>query len=393
MKTSKKTLGITFIMLVLTLTMLSFASAEFKACFTKGDKYTYCTNQDKITLSNCNSKYCTCQYTLCTPCFKSYDPVRECYVGGNSAVCLKMPTDCSGDVPGGGVVSDGEPPELKILNPLNNSIQNSRRIDLKLTLNEIAEIQYRDLNKPGSISWMRICPKCPVSTSSNPYSKSITFKEGQNSLLFKATDLNGNPTEVEVNFFVDSIKPTLSTALPRANSFADGSFEIKFRELNPKRVTLYYGTDKTNLDLSKCTYASNQYLCTIDVNLNKYTGQTIGYYFEVEDIAGTSVSSRSTQIKVDTKPPVLNNPDSFFKIVNKRYIEFNLSISEDNLYRITSKNTLNPRSPTTTLCTKLTNGYCYKKVAFTKGDYSLSIEISDKAGNIIAVPATFTIDY
>lgn len=368
-----------FGIIIINISFVSAVDGYFNKCFQPGEKYTYCGTPERT---------CDVKSGFCMACV-SYNAEKKCYSNHNPSSCK---SGCSDESSGSPIELDVTPPQFQITSPIKNTIYNSRRIDLKLTLNEIADIQYRDLNK-STISWTRVCSKCPVSTSSNPYLKSITFKEGQNNLLFKAVDGRGNPTEVEVNFFVDSVKPTLSTALPRANSFADGSFQIKFRELNPKRVTLHYGTDKANLDLSKCTYASNQYLCTIDVNLNKYTGQTIGYYFEVEDIAGTAVSSRSTQIKVDTKSPVLNNPDSFFKIVNKRYVEFNLSINEDNLYKVTSKNTLNPRSPTTTLCTKLTNGYCYKKVAFTKGDYSLSIEISDKAGNIIAVPATFTIDY
>jgi hypothetical protein len=79
--------------------------------------------------------------------------------------------------------------------------------------------------------------------------------------------------------------------------------------------------------------------------------------------------------------------------VNGRYVEFNLSIDEANFYKVTSVNTLNPKALPSTICTRLTNGYCYKKQSFTKGNYSLSIQISDKAGHSIAIPATFKISY
>ncbi|MCX6750835.1 MAG: hypothetical protein NTZ83_05235, partial [Candidatus Pacearchaeota archaeon] len=66
---------------------------------------------------------------------------------------------------------------------------------------------------------------------------------------------------------------------------------------------------------------------------------------------------------------------------------------EPNLYKVTSMNTLSPRATPSTMCTRLTNGYCYKKQSFTKGNYSLSIQISDKAGHSIALPANFKITY
>lgn len=393
MKTNNKNkaaLMLGILMLGIFVISINFASAEYKACFTKGDRYTYCTNQDEINLPYCNSAYCVCQRTLCTPCFKSYDPVRNCYVGGNSAVCLKMPTNCSSGSTGGGMDLDVTPPEFIIKSPVKDTIYNSRKVYLDFSLNEVADVYYRDLTK-STVSWTRICSKCPASQTS--YAKQITFKEGNNNLMFKAVDLRGNTAYENMSFFVDSIKPRTYTTYPRSNSFADGNFEVQFKEANPKKATLHYGTDKATLDLNKCTYAVGKQICEIDVDLKKYSGQTIGYYFEIEDIAGNKYSSRNTLVKVDTTAPVLNNPNSFFKIVNNRYVEFNLSIDEENLYKVTSRNTLNPRASPTTMCTRLTNGYCYKKQSFAKGDYSLSIEISDKAGHVIAVPATFTINY
>lgn len=386
----KALLMLGILMLGIFVISINFVSAEYKACFTKGDKYTYCTNQDEIDLPYCNSAYCICERTQCNPCFKSYDPINKCYVGGNSAVCLKMPTNCSSNSTGGGMELDVTPPQLIIKSPIKNTIYNSKKLYLNFSLNEVADVYYRDLNK-STVSWTRICTQCIA--SQNSYAKQITFKEGNNTLMFKAVDGRGNTAYSNISFFTDSVFPRTYTTYPKANSFADGNFEVQFKEVNPKKLTLYYGSDKTTLDLKKCNYAMGKQICEIDVDLKKYHGQTIGYYFEVEDIAGNKYSSRNTLVKVDTKAPVVNNPNSFFKITNNRYVEFNISVNEENLYKITSTNMNNPRASATTMCTRLTNGYCYKKQSFTKGNYSLSIEISDKAGHIIAVPATFTINY
>jgi len=191
---------------------------------------------------------------------------------------------------------------------------------------------------------------------------------------------------------VDSIKPRIYRTDPRANTFADGTFAVQFKEINPEDLTLHYGTDTKKLDLNDCYESLSKVVCEVSVNLDKYNGQTIPYYFEIEDIAGNRYSSRSTNVKVDTKFPVVKNPSSFFK-VNGRYVEFNISIDEPNLYKVTSVKPIGTRTSTTTLCTRLTNGYCYKKQSFTAGDYDLSIQITDKAGHSIALPAEFTITY
>jgi hypothetical protein len=263
---------------------------------------------------------------------------------------------------------------------------------LNFALDEVADVYYRDLNRVTStISWVRVCSKCQPGKVS--YANIRSFKEGNNSLMFKAVDLQGNEAFVNMNFFVDSIKPRTYSTYPRSNSFADGVFEVQFKELKPKKATLYYGNDKANVDLSKCYYAVSKENCEVEVDLKKYNGQKIMYRFEVEDIAGNKYSSRNTTVNVDTKAPVVNNPSSFYKIVNNRYVEFNISITEDNLYKVTSLNMNSLRPTQITMCSRLTNDYCYKKQAFTKGDYELSIQITDKAGHSIAIPAKFTIDY
>ncbi len=362
---------------VISINFVSAVEGYFNKCFQPGEKYTYCGTSERT---------CDVRTGFCMACV-SYNAEKNCYSNHNPTLCK---SGCSDEGSGSPIELDVTPPQFQVSSPVKNIIYNSRKIYLNFSLNEVADVYYRDLNK-STVSWTRICSKCLASQTS--YAKPVTFKEGNNSLMFKAVDGRGNTAYSNLSFFVDSVKPRTYTTYPKSNSFADGNFEVQFKEANPKKATLYYGADKAVLDLKKCTYAMGKQICEIDVDLNKYHGQTIGYYFEVEDIAGNKYSSRNTLVKVDTKAPVINNPTSFFKITNNRYVEFNISVNEENLYKITSTNMNNPRASATTMCTKLTNGYCYKKQSFTKGNYSLSIEISDKAGHVIAVPATFTINY
>ncbi len=366
-------------MIFLGVVLINIVSAEFWACFEQGEIINYCNDYK-------DSDVYTGSYPLCMSVYREAD---NCYVHGVWTKCNALdPADCSHN--GGGPANlDLTPPVLKILSPLNDTISSTRKLYLNFSLDEVATVYYRDLNKPTS-TWTKICDKCSAGDPS--YAKLRTFAEGENNLMFRAVDLMNNPSYVSVNFFVDSIKPRIYRTDPRANTFADGTFAVQFKEINPEDLTLHYGTDTKKLDLNDCYESLSKMVCEVSVNLDKYNGQTIPYYFEIEDIAGNRYSSRSTNVKVDTKFPVVKNPSSFFK-VNGRYVEFNISIDEPNLYKVTSVKPIGTRTSTTTLCTRLTNGYCYKKQSFTAGDYDLSIQITDKAGHSIAIPAEFTISY
>lgn len=341
--------------------LMTFASAEFWACFNPGDRINYCNNYKPSET-----------YTGSYPrCMSVYRPADNCYVHGVLAHCNLLPPTCSGNGGGGNTTFDLTPPVLKILAPLNTTISPSKKLFLNFSLDEVATVYYKDLNK-GTATWIKVCEKCSVGDPT--YKKLRTFSEGENNLMFKAVDVVNNAGYVNIKFFIDSTKPRIYTTEPRANEFADGTFTVQFKELNPKKLTLHYGTDTANLDLSKCYDSMGKKNCESDVDLNKYDGQTIGYFFEIEDIAGNKYSSSSIPVKVDTKPPVVKNPSSFFK-VNGRYVEFNLSIDEANFYKVTSLNTLNPKAISSTICTRLTKGYCYKKQSFSSGTYSLSIQI------------------
>jgi hypothetical protein len=379
-KTSIMFLG----MILLGIFLITFASAaNFWACFERGQIIHYCNNVNTGLPYRPDRTY-NSDYPICMSDHSK--PAENCYVQGYP--CHDAPV-CSGSGNNGTTNFDLTPPVFHILSPLNATISPSKKLFLNFSLNEVASVYYKNLNKSSS-TWTKVCDKCSAGNPS--YAKLRSFAEGKNNLMFKAVDVVDNEAYISVNFFIDSIDPKIYITEPKSNTFADGTFTVQFKELNPKKLTLHYGTDSANVDLNKCYDSMGKKNCDIDVNLNKYDGQTIQYYFEIEDIAGNTYKSRATNVKVDTKFPVLNNPSSFYK-VNGRYVEFNLSITEANFYKATSLNTLNSRAIPSTLCTRLTNGYCYKKLSLTKGAYSLSIQIFDKAGHSIAVPANFNINY
>ena len=383
-KMNRKILLLLFGMVFLGTLLISFAAAEFWACFEQGEVVHYCNDYRP-------SKTYTGSYPLC---MSVYREAENCYIHGVWSKCNRLdPADCTQS--GGGPTNfDLTPPELTILSPVNDTVYNSRRLYLAFSLDEEADVYYRDLNS-ASTSWRRICSGCDPGAIS--YNRSRSFMEGENSLIFKAVDVVNNEAYVSVNFLIDSMKPRIYRTEPRANYFAEGTFTAQFKEANPEKLTLHYGNATKNetadVDLDNdCHQESTKTVCDIEVNLNKYNGQTINYYFELEDIAGNSYSSRSTKVKVDTKAPVVNNPSSFFD-VDGRYVIFNISIDEPNLYKVSLVREYGTRTITTTLCTRLTNGYCYKKQSLTRGDYEVSIQITDKAGHSIALPAEFTISY
>ncbi|MGY4884771.1 MAG: hypothetical protein ACP5NZ_04305 [Nanobdellota archaeon] len=380
-----KKILLSFGMIFLGVFLITLVSAEFWACFDQGEKINYCSDYRP-------SETYTGSYPLC---MSIYREANNCYVHGVWSKCNNLdPADCANNNGNGSGQFDFTAPVLKIITPTNNSIFNSRKIFLNFTLDETATVYYRDLNKP-TVSWIKVCDKCNPGTLASPsYAKLRSFAEGQNKLLFKAVDVVDNEATTQVNFFIDSVKPRIYRTEPRANSFADGNFEVQFKETNPKKLTLYYGNATKNetaiLNLSKCYDELSKKVCEIEVNLNKYNSQTILYSFELEDIAGNKYNSKPTLVKVDTKAPVVKNPSSFFKVTGN-YVEFNISIDEPNLYKVSMLRNLGTRTTSTTLCTRLTNGYCYKKQSFTGGNYTLSIQIIDQAGHSIAIPATFTI--
>ncbi len=378
-KTKDKRYKIAGITILFAILAISFASAaNFWACFSKGQKINFC-NPDVPDR--------TCGEDTCKVCMSKYDSTLNCYSSGNPIGC-NLGGDCA-DILGRNDSFDLTPPKISIINPLNGSLSTNKKVLLSFSLDETAkEVYYLDVIN-GKGRWIKVCYNCK---SGNPaYSSIRTFNEGQNKLLFKAKDYAGNEGYTMVDFLIDSIPPRIYKTTP-TSGFADGTFEVEFKETNTKKVIFYYGTDSKEVPLSNCHEDTlGKTKCTINVQLNKYNGQSIEYYFKVEDIAGNTYISKARKVNVDTQPPVVNNPNSFYSVFG-RYLIINMSISEKNFYKVTYIDNNDPKTIEKTICSSLIKGLCQKKLPLNKGNYSYSIQVKDKAGNSIALPVNFNIN-
>lgn len=392
MKKQNKTLVLGISAFVFAIFLLSFASAEFWGCFDKGEKINYCA-LGSIPNSTYNKADETCSQEMgCQECMKSYYPTFDngCYVHGSWPKCNSLPPICS-DI-GGDTNYDFTPPKFVLISPVKDKVYSTKKVLLSFSLDERADIFYKDLNKITE-TWTRVCDDC---YPGNPaYAINRSFLEGENNLMFKAVDVMGNEATLPIKFKVDSIAPRIYKTYP-LTGFANGNFEVQFKEANPKKLTMYYGNKSKVLNIATdCSVPDKmgKTICETNVDLSSFNGQEIQYYFEIEDITGKKYQSRAIKVKVDTKDPVLKNPTSFFKQgegIYSRYVTFNMSIAEDNFYKVTYTELSNPNA-VKILCTRLTNGNCIKKQSFLPGTHVLSLQITDKAGHSIAVPATFTI--
>jgi len=352
----------------------ALASAEFWACFNKGEIIDYCNPKvpDRTCASNMG-----CQY-----CISNYNESGDCYNGGNWMVCMGITPDCS-DI-GGNHTIDTSPPNLTLNSPEQDGLYTSRSVLIDFTTNEEADVYYLD-NINGRGRWIRVCQECLS------YSHSRSFNDGLNDITFRAVDVLGNEAFTDRQFLVDSRKPQIHKAEPR-NGFASGLFEIQYTEENLKNITINYGNYVTGFqqaELSGCTSGSRQW-CSINLNLAAYNNQEISYYFRVEDVAGNFKESQPKNLDVDTVFPVLNNNPHFWlqgEGRDNKYIYFSFNITEENLDDI-SYIDWSERTPRwRTLCSRLDeDGICEKKKSFRRGFHSLDIQITDEAGNAISTP-------
>ena len=327
---------------------------------------------------------------LCNPAMRKITgPANICvHILDNGKICSTLINTCNNlglgcSSAGNHSQYDTIPPQLNIQYPSEGEKYYSRSVLFSVSTDEKASVYYTNLNDVRE-RWSRVCGDC------TSYVGKRSFDEGENKLMVRAEDSSGNKAYKNISFFIDSKKPQILKTLPKSD-FADGNFDLEFKEENPRNVVLYYGTKEKTLNINTdCTKDKTKYYCNTYVDLGEYNGQKINYWFAVEDIANNRVESKRVAIDVDTTLPVLNNPDSFWrKEGNKIY--FNMSITEMNFDEITyiDANDLRPRE--LTICSSLRNGVCSKSRSFRIGNHNLTIYIKDEAGNVLAVPLSFTV--
>lgn len=276
--------------------------------------------------------------------------------------------------------------DLTVRSP-EEEIYGTRSIPFEImTVKNVASIDYKDWSDKRP-RWRRLCRNC------NEYgifrNRARSFKEGNHDITIRAVDYFGNIKEKDISFFIDSRKPRIYRATPRRNTFADGNFEVQFREDHPAELILYYGDDEHELNIEEdCYEERRKYYCTADVDVDEYDGQEIEYWFEIKDIAGNKDTSRPTTINVDATPPILNNPDDFWTRGTGRYsnyIYFDLNITESNFdeavltYEYERRGKIYEREKR--LCSRLKYGICEKKFRIRNSYDNFDLIIKDDAGN------------
>jgi len=351
-------------------------------CFVNGDKlYDVFGN----VMYSCNSPSCSACVAISeganyTTSFARCSGLPRC--GFNS----------SGGNGSGGTL-DLSAPNLTIFSPVANNVYNSKNVLVNFSLNERADVYYRDLDA-STVSWKSICSDCRI------YSREKSFNEGINNIEFKARDGSGNIAYKNISFTVDSKAPKIRSVSP-TSGFVSSVFEITFDEENPIDLTMHFGNDDLGFgdqtfDLEDdCEVDSNRperKTCSRDVDLGDYDGSNISYWFTLTDIANTTVNSKAYNISVDETAPVVNNPNSFYSLdFEEGDVDFLLNITELNfdeaVYIVQDSRPLEKR-----ICNKLVDGICERSISFVDGNYNLTVIVRDKAGNEWTSEFSFLMD-
>ena len=383
-KKKRKMIGIIIIVFGILFSLIfsiNFTSAEFWACFGRGESVDFC---------NPSVPDRTCGSDLCKFCMSVFDEGRGCYTSGNFNQCNQEGASCgSGSGGGGGGGIDATPPVLTLNSPTQSSVYSTRSVLFDLDLNEKSDVMYLDeINGRGR--WIKVCNNC-VS-----YSRSRNFKEGQNNITIKAEDSSGNEILKNMIFFIDSKNPIIRKTGPK-KGFASGIFETEFTEQNPTSLKLNYGNSETGyasktLNLAAdCTENKNKKFCDTNVNLASYDGEQIEYWFELKDIAENLDESKHLNLGVDTTFPVIN---SIGTEINNKKVKFSIDITELNLDVVEYIDNSETRPRFKRLCTRLKEGICEKQVTLRgSGDHNIDIQVIDMAGNVISENIILEIDW
>ena len=278
-----------------------------------------------------------------------------------------------------------------LLNPDNFYHTNSRYLNLNMQINEpnFKKVYYTYMDR-GRERAYTICSRL----RNGVCEKKAYFKDGNHKINITIEDEAGNKFTKQISFFIDSKAPRIYKVAP-TRGFSNGDFEIEFDEANPENLTLHYGNDnkgyeEKSLNISQnCEYNRGKYYCDTNLNLSRYSGEEINYFVKLRDIVNQSTQSRTYKIAVDTVFPKINN-ENLFSVMGK-YVKFYLNITEENFKEALYSYLDHGRLRTRRLCSRLNNGICEYRAYFRNGEYNLTIQVNDKAGNSIATPISFSI--
>lgn len=283
-------------------------------------------------------------------------------------------------------------PFIKINSPINNSIYSNRLVLLDLSSNGgPTQIDYSDNGKPFVIL-------CKNNCGYFFYNRTRLFDDGQHNLSIFFEFGSFNTYIRTINFIVDSKKPLITDTFPKTD-FANGTFTVKFQEVNPTLLLLNYGNNQngfvnTSINLKNCFKDKLNSICSLNVNLSEFDQQGISYWFYLQDISGKSGESNKRSVKVDLQKPLIN---SFDYNITKNQVTFKINISDKNFDKVIFYDNHTTFIPFLnnfkTLCSSLNKGMCAQSRFFSQGSHDVMLLISDKAGNIEEKNVSFVINY
>lgn len=317
-------------------------------------------------------------------CVHNLDNGKVCPVNLNT--CNSLGLSCAGS---GNTTVDQEPPVLNILSPSNNAVYTERSVLVNLNADEDSAIAYKD-NLDNGNQWKNICSDC------DSYNNERTFVEGMNNITFRAMDSNDNAVFLDVNFYIDSKDPKISSVFP-VDGFASGNFSVKIDEANPDTLTINYGNSETgqrqhSIDIANCVVDSGaKKICTTQVDLADYDEEILTYTVTLEDIAGNSVTSAPKTLQVDNSDPTISD---YEVTVNGKKATFVVEASDANLKEIQYFDFSDSRATWKKLCgaANMQGGTCTKQISFSDGNHNVSIRVLDNARNSAEVSTQFFTD-
>ena len=248
-------------------------------------------------------------------------------------------------------------------------------VDLSTSI-EAEKIEY---STDGGIKFKTLCKNC------DSYSNKLTFSEGANSLIVKATFFGSETDSEIVNFYVDSKKPKITKQYPSDKKYTNGTFYVVYTEDNLKQVSLYYkGIDELDyqhVTRTDCPAGKNKQ-CNFFVNLAAYEGEKINYKFVVENHAAETSSKTYTET-VDTILPAITINSPTNTIYHSR-IPLDIIVTEDVKLEYSDNG-----GRFVTLCSS-----CHVlnvRRSFGIGSHVLTIRATDKAGNTDIESVEFTV--
>jgi hypothetical protein len=339
-----------------------------------------CLSYGESVPSNEKPRY-TCHFDMCQVCVDGNNfPTHPGYCKKVEPCVTKSP-ECL----------ENTPPVLNVFSPKNNEIYSSKKVYYNLSSDKLVTFYYID-NINGRGRWSKLTSR------TRTYNKGITFKDGLNNITIKAVDNCGDYSEKIIIFYVDSKKPKFEKIISKNLK----SFYFELNEENPRSLSFIFGNNENgysnyDFDTSKCTSKTNsKKICEFNITnylqlFSKYSNQDISYYFVLKDVSLNNATSKPMRYHVDLTNPVIKNPESVFSIDGGR-VEFYIEVLEDTFDKITYIDNLDNIPREKTLCTKLTDGHCLKKVTFNPGEHNIIIKVSDKSGNYATQEINFEID-